>query len=103
MPLKCSEMRFPVIAAGTRISLRYHHGTANGLVESIGRWTKFFPMPYVIPGIERRFIPTKGSLKTLSSTSVPTTVDGTVALYHPLALYAAEEIAAPSVPAFAED
>src|SRR6185503_7375519 len=38
-----------------------------------------------------------------SPTSEPTTVEGTVALYQPLARYRADEILAPSVPAFADD
>src|SRR5947207_9622220 len=83
--------------------VRYHHGTANGLSESIGRCTKFCPILYDMPGRSRRFMLKNGSRYTPVSTSAPTTVDGTVTLYQWRARYDGDEIAAPSTPTFAED
>src|SRR5438094_5258145 len=83
--------------------VRYHHGTANGLSESIGRCTKFWPILYDMPGRSRRFMPKNGSLYTPVSTNAPTTVDGTPTLSQPRARYVGDEIVAPSRPAFADD
>src|SRR5207237_6582648 len=65
--------------------------------------TKFAPIGYVTPGNSRKLIPKNGSRKTPSSTSEPTTVDGTVARYQSVGRYVGEEIAAPSTPTFADD
>src|ERR1044071_5109271 len=102
MPSNCSSTCRPRTRDAVNF-VRYHHGTAYGLVESIGRCTKFWPILYDMPGSSRRFIPKNGSLNVPFSTSAPTTVDGAVAVYHPLASYAADEIFSPSTPTFADD
>src|ERR1051326_1380254 len=103
MPSKSSCTRRPRIGGGTVKLVRYHQGTAEGLSESIARREKLRPIAYVIPGSARRFIPKNGFGYTPSSTSVPTTVDGTVARYQPVGWNVRDEIFAPSVPTRADD
>src|SRR5205823_3182665 len=105
MPSKPSVTRRPRIDAGTRNVVRYHHGFANGEVESIGRCTKFLPMSYVIPGSLRMFIPKNGSGYRCASTMAPTMVEGTVVpcQRRVKARYAGDEIFAPSLPTLSDE
>src|SRR6266567_2558543 len=102
MPSNCSNTCLPRELAALNV-VRYHQGTAKGLVESIGVCTKFAPIGYVIPGNARMFIPKNGSRYTRSSTRAPTTVEGTVARYQWLGRYDADEILPPFTPTFADD
>ena len=43
-PPKRSQSRREAASAGSVNSVRYHHGTANGLSAGIGRFEKFWPI-----------------------------------------------------------
>src|ERR1017187_564226 len=86
MPSNPSHRVLLLYSAGIQNSVRYHHDLANGLSSGRPKFEKFRPMPYVVPGIWRRFMPAYGSGYTLSRTSALSTVEGSVALCHPSGL-----------------
>src|SRR6266700_2453451 len=99
MPSKCSTTRRPCAPGGRLNSVRYHHETRNGLSSGMGSVANNAPMGYVSPGRARRFIPTYGSPYAPAVTSAPTTVEGTVAAYHPRVTNPGREMAGPAAPA----
>src|SRR5215470_1315358 len=103
MPRKFSHTVFPANSFGRVNSLRYHHETAYGLSGGIGRFEKFAPIGYPMPGYFRRFMPSKGSGSCPFFTWAATTVAGTLALIQFVVGNAAVEMASPFSPAFAED
>src|SRR5579872_599284 len=103
MPSNSSEIVLPLYSAGILNSVRYHHGWRNGLDGGIWMFEKSSNIGYVVPGSERRFIPTYGAEYTWSSTRALRTVDGRVAGYQPCIEKPGLEIVAPSDCASADD
>src|SRR5690348_14143281 len=62
----------------------------------MGRFAKFMPTGYEVPGIFRRLSPKYGSGKIPSATCAASTVLGTVALIHPCVENPAPEILSPA-------
>src|SRR6185437_4827470 len=95
MPSKCSQAVRLLKFFGSVNSFLYHHEHAKGLSFGIGRFAKFAPIGYVVPGICRRFMSKSGSGYVPSATSAATTVEGTLVECQPVGLKSGVEICAP--------